>query len=111
MKLGGLGSWESDPRSNAFVARKFRTNYFCGGTWFGERKAIFEMLTNLSGKVSEDLQNNFIANWHDESHINKWAVENVHTTENPELCFDETYPQIRKLRPVIVAVRKTKKTR
>lgn len=108
---GGLGSWESNAHSQAFVARKSRFNYYCGGTWFGKSESIREMLKILSKQVSEDLQRNIIANWHDESHLNKWAIENLHGDENPELCFDGTYPQLRQLRPVIVAVRKPQTVR
>jgi hypothetical protein len=111
IKQGGLGAWESDPKSKAFVSRKLRKEYFCGGTWFGTREAINELITELAQQVSDDLANNYIAIWHDESHINNWATENRHTIENPELCFDETYPQIRNLTPSIIAVRKIEKTR
>ena len=110
-KQGGLGAWESDRKSKAFVIRKDRKGYFCGGTWFGRRTAINNLLTKLAKQVSDDLENNYIAKWHDESHINRWATENKHGIENPELCFDETYPQIRGLKPTIIAVRKNEKTR
>ncbi len=111
MRQGGLGAWESDPISTAYVPRKFRRNYFCGGTWFGTHDAIKELVFILSQQVTADLGKHYIAKWHDESHINRWAIENHHTTENPELCFDETYPQIKHLTHSIIAVRKTQKTR
>ena len=101
-----MGSWESNASSSAFVTRKSRTQYFCGGTWFGKRGSILDLLNILSKQVESDLQNNLIANWHDESHLNRWSTENSHGIENPELCFDATYPQLRRLRPVITAVRK-----
>ena len=111
IKQGGLGAWESDPKSTAFVPKKYRREYFCGGTWFGTHEAIKELVLTLSEQVSHDLDKNYIAKWHDESHINRWAIENNHTTENPEMCFDETYPQIKHLTHSIIAVRKNKKTR
>ncbi len=111
IKRGGLGSWENDSKSCAFVDRKFRNKYFCGGAWFGNRSAVLELIKELSLRVSLDLERNVIASWHDESHINKWATENKHSTDTPELCFDSTYPQIKKLKPMIIAVRKSDKTR
>lgn len=109
--LGGIGAWETRPESEAFVPRKLRGRYFCGGTWFGPRQAIGELLKELSDQVSRDGKNEVIAKWHDESHLNKWAAEKRINTFSPELCFDETYPQLRKLKPSIIAVRKKEKTR
>jgi hypothetical protein len=111
IKEGGLGTWEENPKSEAYVSRKLRKNYFCGGTWFGKNEAIKDLLKKLEHQVSSDRDRNITAKWHDESHINNWATENRHTIENPELCFDETYPQIRNLTPSIIAVRKFEKTR
>jgi len=111
IRVGGIGAWEMRPQSAAFVPRECRNQYFCGGTWFGPRHDIGEMLKGLSNQVSEDENNGMIAKWHDESHLNKWANENRHTVSSPELCFDETYPQLKKLKPSIIAVRKKEKTR
>jgi hypothetical protein len=108
---GAIGAWENDQRSLAYVAREFRRTYFCGGTWFGTRNSIGELLRNLANNVASDSKSGIVAIWHDESHINSWAVKNIHGSENPELCFDLTYPQIKKLTPVIIAVRKVEKTR
>ncbi len=111
INLGGIGAWETRPQSVAFVPRKLRRQYFCGGTWFGPRQAIVEMLKELSNQVSEDKKSAVIAKWHDESYLNKWAAQVTINTFSPELCFDETYPQLKKLTPSIIAVRKKEKTR
>ena len=109
--LGGLGAWEIRPQSMAYVPRKSRKNYFCGGTWFGPSEIIGEMLEALSTQVTNDQKSNIMAKWHDESHLNKWAIENSHNISTPELCFDETYPQLKNMTPGIIAVRKKEKTR
>ena len=109
--LGGIGAWETRPQSAAFVPREERRQYYCGGTWFGPREIIGEMLEHLSSEVSADKKIGIIAKWHDESHLNKWATENTYNTNSPELCFDETYPQLKRLKPSIIAVRKKEKTR
>lgn len=111
IKRGGLGAWECDAKSSAFVSRESRMKYYCGGTWFGKRDSIIKLISELSIKVNDDIKKNIIAIWHDESHINRWATENHHSNENPELCFDQTYPQIKRLTPAIIAVRKSEKTR
>ena len=111
ISTGGLGAWEGNKESRAYVRRKFRKKYFCGGTWFGRREAIRGLLEKLSSSTEEDLKHGCIAVWHDESHLNCWASENKFGEESPEMCFDETYPQLRGLTPYITAVRKTLKTR
>lgn len=111
LKMGGNGAWETRRFSMAFVERKDRKNYVCGGVWFGARAAIGELMSNLKTSVSSDLNKNIIATWHDESHLNRWSRSNSHTLENPELCFDETYAQLDSLIPQIIAVKKTFKTR
>jgi histo-blood group ABO system transferase len=111
IKVGGRGAWDRNPNSQAFVNRKKRIDYFCGGAWFGTRDSIKGLVQSLAQQVSIDLKNNVIASWHDESHINKWATENNFGTVNPEYCFDETYLQVKMLKPKIIAVRKLQKTR
>jgi hypothetical protein len=111
LTLGGIGSWETRLNSAAYVPRKFRNRYFCGATWFGPRQNIGEMLEALSTQVSKDQKNGVTAKWHDESHLNQWAIENDHNVFTPELCYDETYPQLKKLTPAIIAVRKKEMTR
>jgi hypothetical protein len=111
IKIGGRGAWDRNPKSQAYVARKKRVDYFCGGTWFGTRDSIRDLVLTLAQQVSADLENDIIASWHDESHINKWATENNFGVVNPEFCFDETYTQVKMLKPKIIAVRKLDKTR
>jgi len=111
IKIGGIGAWETNKLSKSFVSRKSRKDYVCGGTWFGEKEAISDLLISLAQEVRRDQENKVVAIWHDESHINRWSTENLHGFENPELCFDETYHQLKHLTPVITAVRKTVKTR
>ena len=109
--VGGLGSWETNKQSTAFVQRRFRREYVCGGTWFGERQSFLKMVSELSRNVTADLEQNRIAVWHDESHLNSWASQNAHITLEPEFCYVETYPQVEGLIATITAVDKTIATR
>ena len=106
LKHGGIGTWEIKEYSEAYVVRDLRKIYFCGGVWFGRKAAIGKLLETLAKNVRTDLNNNVIAKWHDESHLNKWAINNFHASDNPELCYDETYPHLSSLTPYIIAVRK-----
>jgi hypothetical protein len=109
--VGGLGAWEDEVESEAFVPRMHRRKYFCGGVWFGRRENIHALLSELSTATENDLNKGIVAVWHDESHLNRWAGQNTFGEECPEMCFDETYSQLQGLSPVITAVRKTLKTR
>ena len=111
LQHGGLGAWENNKLSKAYVPRNERRKYFCGATWFGNRDAIMSLIKELSNNVAIDIDNLVMAQWHDESHLNYWASRNKPRIESPELCFDETYSHLSKLAPYIIAVRKKDKTR
>ena len=103
---GGLGAWENRIESLAYVARKKRLNYVCGGFWGGDTRNILTMITKLERNVKEDLGNGVMARWHDESHLNAWAAKNDFRLENSAYCHDSTYENIKHLEVIITAVRK-----
>jgi Glycosyltransferase family 6 len=107
VRIGGLGSWETNPKSAAYVKFWDRRKYFCGGTWFGRKEDILGMASTLAGRVETDLASSRIAIWHDESHLNWWAVHNKYIELSPSFCFDPTYPQLSKLPEFIRAVDKS----
>jgi Glycosyltransferase family 6 len=106
LSQGGIGSWETSANSTAFVPRKQRRTYVCGGVWFGERSAIMQMNEELFRNVETDKSRNVLAKWHDESHLNKWASMNEFNLLPPELCFEPNYAALRGLRNIIEAVDK-----
>ena len=111
LKIGGIGSWETDQGSTAYVPRRYRRNYVCGGTWFGEKGLFLKLISELSHNVTVDLKHNRVAVWHDESHLNSWSAKHPHHTIDPSLCFVSTYPQLQGLTPIITAVDKKIVTR
>ena len=106
VKYGALGQWENRERPSAFGPRAKRETYYCGGIWFGRMNQIKELMSQLSSNVVADQEKGIMAVWHDESHLNSWAVNNLHGNESPILCFDTTYPQLTTLNAYIHAVRK-----
>ena len=50
--------------------------YHQGCLWGGEFSAVQEMCAELTRAIHEDLQNNIVADWHDESHMNRWFIQN-----------------------------------
>lgn len=106
LRVGGLGSWSQDLNSRAYVQRRSRREYVCGGVWMGSRHSFLDMVASLHDSVSNDEERGVMAVWHDESHLNKWASQNSHTTLTPRYCFDPGYPQLQNLKEIIRAVDK-----
>lgn len=67
---------EENPRSTACLSkndiRKMYTGCFVGG----ETTAFLAMAETISKNVDIDNTNNFIAVWHDESHLNRYLYDN-----------------------------------
>jgi hypothetical protein len=106
LMYGGLGTWETRKQSHAFVKRRDRRHYVCGGSWLGTRSKFLEMIGTCAESVQRDIVQDQIAAWHDESHLNLWAAENNFSLLSPSYCYDPTYPQLLQLQELIRAVDK-----
>ena len=49
--------------------------YVMGGFNGGKTETFLKMSEELSKNINEDLKNNIIAVWHDESHLNKYIID------------------------------------
>lgn len=110
-RLGGIGSWETSPKSKAFVPRSLRTDYFCGGTWWGYQEDVLGLVAELDKRVTQDELAGVMAKWHDESHMNWWGANHPHATKSPSFCYSVSYPWLRSLPMIIQAVDKLEATR
>jgi hypothetical protein len=106
LKFGGVGTWEQSASSTAFVPRALRHDYVCGGCWFGTKSGVLEMAESLNRNIELDLQSDFIANFHDESHLNAFIADKKIKILTPEFCYDPGYPQLKDISPKILAVDK-----
>jgi histo-blood group ABO system transferase len=106
LEYGGLGTWEKRRKSTAYVPRRKRDKYACGGIWFGSNEPFKSFVRNMSRNVDQDLQNGVIAKWHDESHLNRWVSEGSYILVTPSLCHDATFPNLKGLQSIVVAVKK-----
>lgn len=111
LRFGGLGTWERNKLSMAYVPRSKRNNYVCGGAWLGQNAEIVKLCNILSARINEDLEQNVVAVFHDESHLNWYQANNSFNLLNPELCYDPSYPQLKGLTPRIIAVDKNAETK
>ncbi|MDO8733468.1 MAG: hypothetical protein Q7L55_13000 [Actinomycetota bacterium] len=103
---GGLGGWESDHQSLAYVPRTLRKSYVCGGTWMGRHYELVSMIGELAKRTRTDLDSGVIAVWHDESHLNWYFSHHATTILGSEYCYAIGYPNITDLHARIIAVDK-----
>lgn len=104
---GGIGSWEKNERSLAYVPRDKRNKYVCGGSWGGNRDKFIEFSNVISQRIDKDYSSGLIARFHDESHINWYAANNVCEIISTSYCFEESYKNLRDLPGKIIAVNKS----
>jgi histo-blood group ABO system transferase len=103
-------SYERNPKSLAYVAQgEEGDNYYAGGFNGGSTERFLEMSEVIAKRVDEDLKNEVIALWHDESHMNRYLIDNPPTLSlTPSYCFAEEqlnnpqYPY----EPKIIALKK-----
>ncbi len=104
------GTYETNPISTAYVAPHEGTYYVAGGFYGGEREPFFAMLRTLVNQIETDLNKNYIAVWHDESHLNRYCIDNPPAKIlSPSYCYPQNaqnYPAIRHLKRKLVAIDK-----
>ena len=103
------GAFEVRPISLAAVSEDDLLDvYFQGCLWGGRVPEVMDMITELDRRTNEDLKKDVIAQWHDESHLNKFYVENrddVHVV-GPECAFPEVFTEQCHFDPKIVHLAK-----
>ncbi len=109
--FGGVGTWERNIRSTAYIKRSQRRGYVCGGCWFGTKGGVLEMAEILHQNIQVDLQSAYVARFHDESHLNAYASKRNSKILDPEFCFDPGYPQLDGMSPKILAVDKNESSK
>lgn len=65
--------------STAFVEKENIKQYCCGGFQGGSSKEYLKLSETISKNIDIDDKNNILAVWHDESHFNKYLVDNPPT--------------------------------
>ena len=64
--------------------------YYAGGFNGGKPKHFLKMSKTIVNNIEKDFENNLIAVWHDESHMNRYLLNNPPTVElTPSYCYPE----------------------
>jgi histo-blood group ABO system transferase len=90
--IGNKGTVETNPNSLAYVCEQEGLQYFAGGFNGGTSYEYLKMANKISKNIQKDLNNNIIAIWHDESHLNRYFIDNPPTIIlNPSYCYPESW--------------------
>ena len=103
------GAFEINPKSKAGILEDDDTSvYFQGCLWGGQVPYVLDMIDELESRTQKDLDRNIIAQWHDESQMNKFFCErreDVHVM-GPEYAYPEVFSQYCNFEPKIVHLAK-----
>ena len=90
--LGGRGTPETRWQSTAYISPVEKLVYYAGGFNGGTAKDFLEMSKKIDKNIKKDLEYNIIAKWHDESHLNKYLMDNPPTKVlSPSYCYPENW--------------------
>jgi len=84
--VGKRGSYEGNSLSTACVNFDEGEYYFAGGFYGGSAQEFLKMAYTVSENIKTDLAKNYIAVWHDESHLNRYFIDN-----KPIIALDCSY--------------------
>ena len=104
------GAFETNESSNAALdLEKYQPQvYYQGCFWGGKVPEVCAMIDELTYRTNDDLKRKIVAIWHDESHINRYFIENqdqVHTFGS-EFAYPEVFDDYCDFKPRIVHLAK-----
>lgn len=83
-------TYDRNPKSTAYIKRGQGQYYVCGGINGGKAATYIELIKELKKNVDIDKENNVVARWHDESHINRYILEHDNwMILPPSYCYAE----------------------
>ena len=85
------GTYETNKLSSAYVKADEGSIYYAGGFNGGRTKEFLAMARTIKKNIDNDLSKKQIAVWHDESHINRYYVDNPPKLLPPDYCYPESW--------------------
>jgi hypothetical protein len=104
-----FGAFETNKNSTASVNKDDDLSvYFQGCLWGGKVPNIITLIEELDNRINIDLKNNIIAEWHDESHLNKFFIENKNDVNilGPQFAYPEMFSSYCNFDPKVVHLNK-----
>lgn len=85
-------SYETNLKSKACVRHNEGSNYYQGCLQGGSLQNFIHLCSTIKTNIDEDLTRNIIALWHDESHLNKYFIDNPPTLSlSPDYALPENW--------------------
>ncbi len=86
--------WTTEKNCKSTACLPFKTDkpYMQGCLWGGKSVSVCDLIETLEKNIDIDLQNNIVAAWHDESHLNKY-FSNVSIGDITILDSGYAYPE------------------
>lgn len=82
--------YERRKTSSAYISYLKGDVYICGGVNGGKAKDFIELIEVLAKKIETEFSKGIIARWHDESHINRYIIDNDnYRLLTPSYCYPE----------------------
>ena len=88
---GRRGTYDDNKDSTAYVAPNHGDIYYAGGFNGGTKEDFLNMSEHIKHNVDIYFSKNIIAKWHDESHMNRYFIDNPPKTLNPSYCYPEKW--------------------
>jgi len=89
---GSRGTPETNPNSLAYIDPNEKLIYFAGGFNGGSSFNFLNMSEIIDKNIDEDMGNGIIAIWHDESHMNRYFIDNPpKIILSPSYCYPESW--------------------
>lgn len=103
------GAFETKSISNAAITSEDDTSIYYQGCLWGSKSEYFEeLICELDRRIDDDLSKNVIAEWHDESHLNKFYAENSKDVNvlSPSYAYPEVFSDHCTFEPKIIHLAK-----
>jgi FkbM family methyltransferase len=84
-------TYDRNPESLAYIPLGVGDHYYQGCFFGGTKDAFLEMSGKLQKNIDTDLSKNVIALWHDESHLNKYFLDNPPKILDPSYANPEAF--------------------
>lgn len=81
--------YETNGKSTAYIAPTEGKYYFAGGLIGGRTPEFLQLCKTLKTNIDKDAENNIVAVWHDESHINHYFSNNTPKKLHPGFCYPQ----------------------
>lgn len=88
-------TYEDNEESRACVKYSEGMKYFQGCLWGGKLEEFKKMILTCEENVQKDIENNIVARWHDESHLNKYFSDKNVNVLHPGWIAPENWVHIK----------------